>query len=160
MDMDTFIKETRDALTEHIQCIVQKKSKMVPIDIEILSKDLCALEALTRIESELENGMESYSMHSGNSYRRGRGMDGRYVSRDNGYYDGGNFAGRSGRYHDNGNSGNNSTRYYDGGSGNSGYSGHSIHDRMIDNLERMMNEAQSDYERQQIQDEISRLRKG
>lgn len=116
---------------------------MVPIDIEILSKELGALEVLTRIE----DGLASYSTHGGNSYSRGRSMNAHSTNRGNSYQESGNF-------------GNNSTRYYDGGSGNSGYSGHSIHDRMIDKFERMMNEAQSDYERQMIQDEINHLRNG
>lgn len=39
-----------------------------------------------------------------------------------------------------------------------GYSGHSVHDRMIAKLEKMMDETDSDYERKQIADEISRMR--
>ena len=38
------------------------------------------------------------------------------------------------------------------------YSGHSIKDRMIDRLERMMDEAGSEYERKEIMDEIARIR--
>lgn len=38
-----------------------------------------------------------------------------------------------------------------------GYSQHSIKDRMIANLERMMDEAKSEYEREQIHDEIVRI---
>lgn len=38
------------------------------------------------------------------------------------------------------------------------YSGHSVKDRMIDRLERMMDEAGSEYERKEIMEEISRLR--
>lgn len=38
------------------------------------------------------------------------------------------------------------------------YSGHSIKDRMIDRLERMMDESNSEYERKEIMEEISRLR--
>lgn len=38
------------------------------------------------------------------------------------------------------------------------YSGHSIKDRMIDRLERMMDEAGSEYERKEIMEEITRLR--
>lgn len=38
--------------------------------------------------------------------------------------------------------------------------GHSIRDRMIDNLERMMDSAGGDYERKEIQQEIDRLRTG
>ena len=39
----------------------------------------------------------------------------------------------------------------------SGYRQHSIKDRMIDNLERMMDEASSDYERETIKAEIRKL---
>ena len=45
-----------------------------------------------------------------------------------------------------------SRRYYNG------YSGHSIQDRMIDKLERMMDEAQTEHERQTVQTWINRLR--
>lgn len=38
------------------------------------------------------------------------------------------------------------------------YSSHSVKDRMIDRLERMMDEAGSEYERKEIMEEISRLR--
>lgn len=70
------------------------------------------------------------------SMRRGRGADGRFVSRNrdrsmDGDYD----------------------RSYD-----DGYSNHSVHDRMIASLEREMDMAKTDYERQQIQDEIRSLR--
>ena len=48
---------------------------------------------------------------------------------------------------------------YGTGSGNgSGMYGHSIKDRMVDNLERMMDSASSDYERQEIKAEIERIR--
>lgn len=40
----------------------------------------------------------------------------------------------------------------------SGYSGHSINDRMIASLEKLMDAAESDYERKQIHDEIESLR--
>ena len=39
-----------------------------------------------------------------------------------------------------------------------GMSGHSIKDRMIDRLEAMMDEAKTEYERQQIMEEIANLR--
>lgn len=39
-----------------------------------------------------------------------------------------------------------------------GYSGHSINDKMIASLEKLMDKAESDYERQQIADEINDLR--
>lgn len=41
-----------------------------------------------------------------------------------------------------------------------GYSGHSIEDRMIMALEQQMDEAKTDYERQLVEKEIQRLRRG
>lgn len=49
-------------------------------------------------------------------------------------------------------------RYYDARNGHNGYSGHSIQDRMIDKLERMMDEAQTEHERQTVKDWIHRLK--
>lgn len=43
---------------------------------------------------------------------------------------------------------------------NAGYSGHSVEDRMIMALEQQMDSVQSEYERQQIEKEIRRLRRG
>ena len=45
-----------------------------------------------------------------------------------------------------------SRRFYDGG-----YSGHSIKDRMVAQLEKMYDEAQSEHERQTVSDWIRRL---
>lgn len=39
-----------------------------------------------------------------------------------------------------------------------GYSGHSVNDKMIASLEHLMNQAEGDYEKQQIYDEIQSLR--
>lgn len=65
------------------------------------------------------------------SYERGRSpMTGRYVSRD-------------GRYNDS----------YD-----RGYSGHSIGDRAVDRLEKMMDDAGSEFERETIKRYISMIR--
>ena len=100
------LEKTREALEEHIQLIIRKGGNMTPPDIEILTKDLCALEALNRIEQgEFQNSFQA----NGNSYRRGRGANGQFVSRDSGnsgYYGDGS----STRSHDGGNS----NRYYDG----------------------------------------------
>ena len=65
----------------------------------------------------------------------------------------------TGRYHVNGS--------YDRGrspvtgryvSRDSGYSGHSINDRMISQLENMYDEAKTEYEREEVRKEIDRLR--
>lgn len=143
------LEKTREAIEDHIQMIIRKGANMTPPEIDILTKDICALEALKRIEDYNEGYSENSYNSSGNSYRRGRSQTtGRYVSRDS-YHDGGSS-----------NDGGSSQRYYDGGSGNSGYSGHSIQDRMVDRLERMYDEAQNEHERQTVQQWITRLRNG
>lgn len=45
-------------------------------------------------------------------------------------------------------------------SGMHGYSGHSIEDRMIMALEQQMDSAKTDYERQMVEKEIQRIRRG
>jgi hypothetical protein len=50
-------------------------------------------------------------------------------------------------------------RYYDGAIHHNGYSGHSIQDRMIDCLERMVDDAQTDYERQTVKKWIKWIRR-
>ena len=49
-------------------------------------------------------------------------------------------------------------RYISGGM--DGYSGHSIEDRMIMALEQQMDSAKTDYERQMVEKEIQRIRRG
>ena len=39
-----------------------------------------------------------------------------------------------------------------------GYSGHSVNDKMIASLERLIDQTEGEYERQQIMDEIENLR--
>lgn len=133
-----------DSLEDIIKGITRKEN-MSPAELEHLSKSICIIERIKNIQREIDGGE-----YSENSYRRGRSRTtGRYVSRDSssrGYYDEGN----SNRgYHDG-----NSSRYYD----SSGYSGHSIKDRMIARLEEMFDEAQSEHERQVVQEWIDRLR--
>lgn len=173
MDNDKTLEKIRDSVEEAIRPLLKKGEAMTPADLESLTKAVCIIEKIKRIENG--NFDESYSENSfddsGNSYRRGRSsITGRYVSRD-AYHDGGSYGyhdsastGGSYGYHD----GASTRRYYDGGSsarsygGNSmsrDYSGHSIQDRMIDRLERMMDEAQSENERQTVRDWINRLRR-
>ena len=149
---DEILEKTREAIEGHLQMIIRKNSNMTPMDIEIITKDICALEALKRIENGGSEGYsEESSGNSSNSYRRGRSRStGRYMSRDS-YPD----EGGTDRYYD---SGSNSSRSYDGGSGNSGYSGHSIQDRMVDKLERMVDEAQTENERKTVREWIQRLK--
>ena len=149
--MENIIEKARGAIEEHLQLILRKSGNMHPTEIELLTKDICALEALKRLESGDEG--------AGNSYRRGRSpMTGRYVSRDS--HDSGNSGshygdGASGeQFHD----GASTRRYYDGTSTRGSYSGHSIQDRMVDCLERMMDEAQTEHERETVNQWIKRLK--
>lgn len=132
------------------------------------TKTLCeAVDLMLKMKEygEWANG----EMMGGYSGRRGRSpMTGRYVSRDymdsmpgrdgsydgtyrmNGSYNGGSYGGVGyvrGSYDD----------PYNGGSYNMGYSGHSINDRMIAALEGMVDNAKSDYERQEIIAAIHKL---
>lgn len=142
------LDKTREALEEHIQLIVRKNSNMTPPDIELLTKDLCALEILKRIEQGggEEGGSSMNAYYDGNSsYRRGRAANGRYTSRDSSsYYDGGSSMGGSSR------------SSYDG-SNNSGYSGHSKRDRMIDHIEQLLDVAQSEQERQFLHNWLDKI---
>lgn len=96
-------------------------------------------------------GAANYGAYNGNPMMYGD-MYGRGRSRDSmGRFTGGNYNGNYG-------AGN-----YNGGNQYTGQNrmyGHSIKDRMIDNLERMMDSASSEYERQEIKQEIDRLRNG
>lgn len=101
----------------------------------------------------------------GDSFARGRdAATGRYVSRggedmwydnrsfNNGSYGNQNYGGHSG-YQSYGGNMNRSMGY------NDNTSGHSIEDRMIWALEQQMDTAKSDYERQQIKEEIDNIRR-
>lgn len=166
MDKDKTLEKIRESIEDAIKPILKKGEAMTPADLENLTKAVCIIEKIKLIEDSGIYDDTGYSetgsyRHSRNSMARDRmSRDTMPFYQDERYYDNGHStrshnSGNSGRYYD-GNS--NSHRYYDGGSGNSGYSGHSIQDRMIDQLERMMNEAQSDYERQTVQDWIRRLK--
>ena len=188
MDKDKTLEKIRESIEDAIKPILKKGESMTPADLESLTKAVCVIEKIKRIEEGNSYDDGGYSMHAygypennsyddnGNSYRRGRSpTTGRYVSRDampvyHGarYYDGGTFThhndgnvparsydeGNHSRYY---NEGASTRRYYDANNHN-GYSGHSIQDRMIDQLERMIDEAKTEHERQTVKDWIRRLR--
>lgn len=148
------LEKINDALEEAIKPIVNKGASMTAAELEVLTKAVCTIEKIKQIEDAdnyAEYSRNSYngyapnnsygsdennSYDSGNSYRRGRSATtGRYVSRDSAPH----IEGYSSR------------RFYDG------YSGHSIKDRMIAQLEKMYDEAQTEHERQILNDEIRRL---
>ena len=137
MSTSKMLEKINDAIEEAIRPILSKGAAMTAAELDVLTKAVCALEKVKQIEDSENYGGYSYNDES-NSYRRGRSATtGRYVSRDAApHFDGGT-----------------SRRFYDG----NGYSGHSIKDRMIAQLEKMYDEAQSEHERQTVSDWIRRL---
>ena len=130
-NLNEILQNAREAVEDVIKDITSKKD-VSPARLEVLMKSLCALDTINSMKQKDKE-------YSENSYRRGRSRTtGRYMSRDN-----------SNNYYD----GNSSRRYND----SSGYSGHSMKDRMIAKLEEMFDEAQSKHEEQFIQDWIDRL---
>ena len=141
MDINEILQNAREAVEDVLKDVTSKKD-VSPARLEVLMKSLCALDTINTMA-------QKDNEYSENSYRRGRSRTtGRYMSRDNSnnYYDGNSNR----NYRDSGNS---SRRYND----SSGYSGHSMKDRMIAKLEEMFDEAQSRHEEQFIQDWIDRL---
>ena len=139
-NLNQTLQQAKDTIEDVIKGITSKND-ITPTQLEHLSKAVCIVEKLKSIERQ-ENDF------SENSYRRGRSRTtGQYVSRNGSssqYYD------NSGRHYRDGDS---SRRYND----SSGYSGHSIKDRMISRLEEMFDEAQSEHEKQIVQEWIDRL---
>ena len=145
MSINKTLEKINDAIEEAIRPIIGKGANMSAAELDVLTKAVCTIEKIKQIE----NG-ESYADYSRNSYDSGRNDNhsyergrsattGRYVSRDDGY---------------------SSRRYYDGDNPRNGHSGHSIKDRMIAQLEKMYDEAQTDHERQTVNDWIRRLDTG
>lgn len=156
MSSNKILEKINDAVEEAIKPIIAKGSNMTAAELEVLTKAVCTIEKIkqieepdisTRYQEGYSGGNNSYapgeenSYDSKNSYRRGRSSTtGRYVSRDispEGY---------------------STRRFYDGSYGRSnGYSGHSIRDRMVSQLEKMYDEAQTEHERQTVNEWIRRL---
>jgi hypothetical protein len=146
MDKETMnvLESLEDSVIRELR-LLNKKDTLSATEIKAASDAMCLL---TKIKVYKEGGMvededgQSYMMWPRDSYddysSRPR-MTGNY--RINGSYD----RGRSpvtGRYV----------------SRDSGYSSHSINDRMIAQLENMYDEAKTEYEREEVRKEIDRLR--
>lgn len=142
------MSETLSDLKALIEKEIRKitaKNDITPVELETMTKALCALEKIKEIE-HMDGGDMEYSgrmvstmpmgyndrrfYDDNRSYMRGRdARTGRYMSRD------------SERDH----------------GPAMGYSGHSIKDRMIAKLEQMYDEAQTDHERQVVDEWLARL---
>lgn len=137
--MDNTSKEKLDrmrfAVEDSVKSIVAKGASMQPAEIDLLSKAVCAIEKLKKIElieKQIEFMENEYSENY--SYARARSpITGRYLAE--GY---------------------SSRRFYDAEHHN-GYSGHSFRDKMIAKLEGLYNETQSEHDTQMLNNEIRRI---
>lgn len=147
------LEKINDAIEEAIRPIISKGANMNAAELDVLTKAVCTLEKIQQIQEgggsyddySRSRSYNSYDGNSydeeGNSYRRGRSsVTGRYISRDAmPHFDG-----------------NTSRRFYDGESSR-GYSGHSIKDRMIAQLEKMYDDAKTEHERNLVNNWIRRI---
>ena len=135
------LDELNELIEEELKKMV-KKGDLSPNELEAANKAVCLMEKIIMLREGGYSQDGSYDMRYSmdrmmrggsydGSYERGRSpVTGRYISRD-------------GRYQD----------LYD-----RGYSGHSIGDRAIDRLEKMMDDAGSEYERECIKKYIHLIR--
>lgn len=133
--MEKILTGLQDLLTEELKKIIDK-GDLNSTELDNVKDALCSIKETLEIEDMMSGG---YSNASYGSYAH---MPRTYNIR--GSYRRGRDA-NTGRYM--------SMR----GSGEDGYSGHSIKDRMIARLEGMYDEAGSEHERQMINDWIGRL---
>lgn len=111
-----------------------QKNDMTPSELAVAKDAVCLIKEIEQVEymqdyADEENSGMRHPMY-GYEHDMSHDRTGRYARGNSGHYD-----------------------YYD-----RGRSGHSIKDRMIDKLEGMMDEAQTDYERQTLLKYIDSIR--
>lgn len=152
IDME-LIKSAEKLIEKEIRKIVDK-GDVTPPELDNMKKALCVADMLRNYESGMPvgDGENSYG-YAG--YSNGWNMNIRRMNEMPYNYGMPEITDSYGR-------GRSPVtgRYISRGTNNNGYSGHSIEDRMIASLEQQMDSASSDYERQKIQEEISRIRMG
>lgn len=139
------------------------KGSLTPVELETANKAVELMTKLLKYDAmceRKENGEDIDPMeYSERSYRMPRmgSYGGPWMPYEGNSYGMNSYGGGGGS---NNSYGGNQYGSYRNQSRNSQgqYSGHSIKDRMIDRLERMMNEAETEYERKEIMEEISRIR--
>lgn len=151
------VGEMLDKMATEAQYLTQKKGWNAS-DIETAKKMLEGMEKACCVLEMAEGGSSGRSGYSGDGYAS---RSGEYSSRSGGY----SSRGRSrsdGRSYEGGYSERSrgaDGRYRSGDEYSGEYSGHSIEDRMIDQMESMAGRAGNDYERQRIQEGIEALRR-
>lgn len=153
------VEKILEKLEEEMCDILCKKQPLTPPDVDVLAKlsntykDVATGSGMGEYIEMLDDGGQSYGMRIPRmSYRRGRNpSNGQFMSMASPMHH--LSYNRDYSMERDGMSNNMNSRKYDGG-----YSGHSVNDRMIDSLERMMDQADSEYEREKIRKEIEHLR--
>jgi len=153
----------REHVEKDIEQLIASKPSLSPVEIENAKNAVCLIEKIDDVmrggkaeyKYETSEGMPrmyypnyeysygwdepmTHDRYSGRMHSYARGRDaatGRYVSRD-GYHE--DMMRTSGR------------RMHGSFAYDSGMSGHSIEDRVIDKIEQMMDSAQSNYERDRL----------
>lgn len=139
MNLEQNLKSLENLLNEQIAKIASK-GDITPTELENMTKTLCLLEKIKEY-TEGPTFMvdeEGHSQYIPRSYARDNGTSDRMPN----VYPANSYNYRSNR------------RSY---GHDRGYSGHSIKDRMVAKLESMYDEAQSDHERQIVDEWIDRL---
>lgn len=135
MDMYETLDKFEELILKELDKII-KKGDLTPTELSNGKEAICALKEIHEIyNSDKEDMGEEYSER------------GYYISPTSYRDEGTSMSNARGRR-----SSNRASSY------NRGYSRHSMKDRMVAKLERMMDEAESDYERQEIREEIEHLR--
>ena len=128
------LEKGEKALERELEKLLSK-SELSAADWDAVKKAMCIASMLREYEDgkTIDDGGRSYGYDYGYRYDRPEEAYGRMRSPV------------TGRYVSN---------------GMPGYSGHSIEDRMIMALEQQMDSAKTDYERQMVEKEIQRIRRG
>lgn len=114
---------------------INTKGELTPNDLKVGMDILCLIEKMEKVQNgEFDDGFSNDSYSHNGSYNR--------------YYSHNGTSQRRGRSPMTG-------RFV---SRDQGYSGHSVHDRMIAALEELMDQAQSDYDREVITNGIRMIR--
>lgn len=136
------LNELNSKIEAELEKIV-KKNDITPTELENATKAICLMEKILQYQFMDQNGYDEYSEAE------------RYYSNRYPYYEDGRSRMNSmrGRESSAGRYSNRDSSY------SRRYSGHSIKDRMVDRLESMMDDAQTEYEKTLITQWIDRIEK-
>ena len=136
------LDELKPLIAKELRKNVEKGS-ISPPEMDAINKAVCALEKIAKIE-QINEEMNELKDNYSSAFYNIRNYPQQYPPMS---YEHNDWSGERGRSMHTG-------RFVS----RDGYSGHSINDRMVDQLEKMMDTATSDFERQQILDKIKMIR--